>query len=91
LPGFEAVSWFAMFAPANTPKTIVTKLQVEIAKILKSPDISTRRLDSGRIGGIPAQRDHQMGQGGQGFRRQARMRMGRCMNNGKDNEKDSRT
>lgn len=47
LPGFEAVSWFAMFAPANTPKTIVTKLQLEIAKILKSPEISKRLLDIG--------------------------------------------
>ena len=47
LPGFEAVSWFAMFAPANTPKTIVSKLQLEIAKILKSPDISKRLLDIG--------------------------------------------
>ena len=47
LPGFDAVSWFAMFAPANTPETIVTKLQLEIAKILKSPDISKRLLDLG--------------------------------------------
>ena len=47
LPGFEAVSWFAMFAPANTPKTIVTKLQLEITKILKSPDISKRLLELG--------------------------------------------
>ena len=55
LPGFEAVSWFAMFAPANTPKTIVTKLQLEIAKILKSPDISKRLLDIGLepIGSTP--------------------------------------
>ena len=55
LPGFEAVSWFAMFGPANTPKTIVTKLQLEIAKILKSPDISKRLLDLGLepIGSTP--------------------------------------
>lgn len=55
LPGFDAVSWFAMFAPANTPKTIVTKLQLEIAKILKSPDISKRLLDIGLepIGSTP--------------------------------------
>jgi tripartite-type tricarboxylate transporter receptor subunit TctC len=55
LPGFEAVSWFAMFAPANTPKTIVTKLQLEIAKILKSPEISKRLLDIGLepIGSTP--------------------------------------
>jgi len=37
LPGFEAVSWFAMFAPANTPAPVVNKLQAEISKILKSP------------------------------------------------------
>ena len=55
LPGFEAVSWFAMFAPANTPKAIVTKLQLEITKILKSPDISKRLLDIGLepIGSTP--------------------------------------
>jgi len=47
LPGFEAVSWFAMFAPANTPAPIVNKLQGEISKILKSPDISKKLLDLG--------------------------------------------
>ena len=47
LPGFEAVSWFAMFAPANTPAPIVAKLQSEISKILKSPEISKKLLDLG--------------------------------------------
>jgi tripartite-type tricarboxylate transporter receptor subunit TctC len=47
LPGFEAVSWFAMFAPANTPAPVVNKLQAEISKILKSPDISKKLLDLG--------------------------------------------
>jgi tripartite-type tricarboxylate transporter receptor subunit TctC len=47
LPGFEAVSWFAMFAPANTPAPVVNKLQAEISKILKSPDISKKLLDIG--------------------------------------------
>ena len=47
LPGFEAVSWFAMFAPANTPAPVVDKLQAEISKILKSPDISKKLLDLG--------------------------------------------
>ena len=47
LPGFEAVSWFAMFAPANTPAPVVNKLQGEISKILKSPDISKKLLDLG--------------------------------------------
>ena len=47
LPGFEAVSWFAMFAPANTPAPVVNKLQAEISKIVKSPEITKRLLDLG--------------------------------------------
>jgi tripartite-type tricarboxylate transporter receptor subunit TctC len=37
LPGFEASSWFALVAPAGTPKEIVARLQAESAKILKDP------------------------------------------------------
>lgn len=47
LPGFEAVSWFALFAPAGTPTPIVDKLQAEASKILKSDDISKRLIDLG--------------------------------------------
>ncbi|MDB5841083.1 MAG: transporter substrate-binding protein [Herminiimonas sp.] len=47
LPGFEAVSWFALFAPAGTPKPIVDKLQAEVSRIIKSPDISKRLNDIG--------------------------------------------
>jgi tripartite-type tricarboxylate transporter receptor subunit TctC len=47
LPGFEAVSWFALFAPANTPRPIVDKLQGEVSKILKSPDVAKKLLDLG--------------------------------------------
>ncbi|MBC7956570.1 MAG: tripartite tricarboxylate transporter substrate binding protein [Cytophagales bacterium] len=57
LPGFEAVSWFALFAPANTPKPIVDKLQAEVSRILKSPEISKRLLEIGLdpAGGTPAE------------------------------------
>jgi tripartite-type tricarboxylate transporter receptor subunit TctC len=47
LPGFDAVSWFALFAPANTPKPIVDKLQAEVSRILKMPDVSKRLLELG--------------------------------------------
>lgn len=55
LPGFEAVSWFALYAPANTPKPIVDKLQAEVSKILKSPEASKRLSDIGLepIGSTP--------------------------------------
>ena len=57
LPGFEATSWFALFAPANTPKPIVDKLQVEVTRILKLPDISKKLTEIGLDpqGGTPAQ------------------------------------
>ena len=57
LPGFEAVSWFAMFAPANTPKPVIDKLQGEVSRILKSPEISKRLLEIGLdpVGGTPAE------------------------------------
>jgi tripartite-type tricarboxylate transporter receptor subunit TctC len=47
LPGFEAVSWFAVFAPAGTPRAVVDKLQLEIARILRLPEVSKRLLDLG--------------------------------------------
>ena len=37
LPGFEASSWFALIAPAGTPKEIVARLNAETAKILRDP------------------------------------------------------
>ena len=47
LPGFEAVSWFALFGPANMPKPVADKLSAEVGKILKSPDISKKLLEIG--------------------------------------------
>jgi tripartite-type tricarboxylate transporter receptor subunit TctC len=42
LPGFEALQWFGVLMPAGTPKEIVTKLQGEIARILRMPDVRER-------------------------------------------------
>ena len=42
LDGFEATSWFAVFAPANTPKEITTKMHNEIVRIFKLPDVQSR-------------------------------------------------
>ena len=39
LPGFEASSWFAIFAPAKTPPEIVQKLNAEVLKILADPEV----------------------------------------------------
>ena len=40
LPGFAAVSWYALMAPANTPQPIIQKLSSEVARIVKMPDVT---------------------------------------------------
>ena len=47
LPGFEAVSWFALFAPAGTPKPVVDKIQSQVKKVLESPAVSKKLSDIG--------------------------------------------
>ena len=47
LAGFEAVSWFALFAPAGTPRPVVDKLQGEVKRILESPDIARKLTEIG--------------------------------------------
>jgi tripartite-type tricarboxylate transporter receptor subunit TctC len=39
LPGFEAMSWYALMAPAHTPDAIIRKLQHEVAQILQQPEV----------------------------------------------------
>ncbi|QYY31742.1 MULTISPECIES: Bug family tripartite tricarboxylate transporter substrate binding protein [Cupriavidus] len=40
--GFEAYAWQGVVAPAGTPKPIVTRLNAELVKALKSPDVQKR-------------------------------------------------
>ena len=39
VPGFLAITWHGMLAPAGTPKPIVTRLNQALAHILKQPDV----------------------------------------------------
>jgi tripartite-type tricarboxylate transporter receptor subunit TctC len=38
-PGFEALSWQGMFAPAGTPPAVVAKLNAELVKAISAPDM----------------------------------------------------
>jgi tripartite-type tricarboxylate transporter receptor subunit TctC len=38
-PGFEALSWQGLFAPAGTPREVVAKLNAELIKALNAPDM----------------------------------------------------
>jgi tripartite-type tricarboxylate transporter receptor subunit TctC len=39
VPGFEATTWFAVFAPAGTPKDVVAKVNAEMQRVFKLPDV----------------------------------------------------
>lgn len=43
-PGFEAISWQAVLAPARTPRAIVDRVASELVKIVKSDDIRAKML-----------------------------------------------
>jgi tripartite-type tricarboxylate transporter receptor subunit TctC len=42
LPGYEIVSWQAVFAPAGTPQPVVQRLATEIGKIINDPEVKSR-------------------------------------------------
>jgi tripartite-type tricarboxylate transporter receptor subunit TctC len=47
MPKLDPTSWFAVFAPAKTPKPIIDKLTGEIAKIMATPAFKQRAIDLG--------------------------------------------
>ncbi len=48
--GFESIAAQGIFAPAGTPKDIVTRLNGEIARIIRRPEIGERWA---QLGGVP--------------------------------------
>jgi tripartite-type tricarboxylate transporter receptor subunit TctC len=46
-PGFVMPGWGGFLAPANTPKDIVLKLNAEIARAVRKPDVQARLLTVG--------------------------------------------
>ena len=42
VPGFEATTWFALFAPAGTPKPVVDRLNAEVLRVFRLPDVAER-------------------------------------------------
>jgi tripartite-type tricarboxylate transporter receptor subunit TctC len=57
--GYEVILWYAMFAPAATPRELVRRLNAEINKTLAAPDIRERYAALGltAAGGPPEQFD----------------------------------
>jgi hypothetical protein len=47
VPGFEASSWFALFAPAGTPPAVIARLNAAVAKALEDPAVKQRYAEVG--------------------------------------------
>jgi tripartite-type tricarboxylate transporter receptor subunit TctC len=46
-PGFDMVSWQALVAPAGTPRAVVDRLNAEVAKVLKTPEMKEKMTGLG--------------------------------------------
>ena len=47
LPGFEVLGWNGLLAPAGTPKPVIDKLNTDIVRVLRTPEIVKRLQDQG--------------------------------------------
>jgi tripartite-type tricarboxylate transporter receptor subunit TctC len=50
VPGYDAVIWLGIMAPAGTPKPIVDRLNAEIAKVVSNPEV---KADWAKQGAVP--------------------------------------
>ena len=53
--GYESIAWYGVVAPGKTPKPIVDKLNAEMVKALRDPDIKQRlaEMGSAEVAGSP--------------------------------------
>jgi tripartite-type tricarboxylate transporter receptor subunit TctC len=50
-PGFEAVSWYALLAPAGTPRPVIDTIQKSAAQVLQRPENRASFAKQGMTGG----------------------------------------
>jgi tripartite-type tricarboxylate transporter receptor subunit TctC len=57
MPGFEAVSWYALMAPAGTPESIIAKLRDGVVQAINAPAVKAALAAQGAtpVGGTPAE------------------------------------
>jgi tripartite-type tricarboxylate transporter receptor subunit TctC len=57
LKGFDMTNWYGMLAPSATPREVIVKLNAEVARILKLPELRSRLADDGMtvVAGTPEQ------------------------------------
>lgn len=47
VPGYEATSWFGLFAPAGTPPAVLSKLNIAIVKVLAKAEVKKKINEQG--------------------------------------------
>jgi tripartite-type tricarboxylate transporter receptor subunit TctC len=59
VPGFVFDPWFAVLAPAATPKALINKLNADIVRVLQTPDVREKLLVQGAepVSSTPARLD----------------------------------
>jgi tripartite-type tricarboxylate transporter receptor subunit TctC len=59
VPGFSALAWWGVIAPAGTPPAIMKRMNEELNKALKTPAVAEKLTAQGMdiIGGDPAELD----------------------------------
>lgn len=57
VPGYESDVWFGVIAPGGTPKAVVDRLNTEIVRILKTPEMQKNLAEQGAepVGSSPEQ------------------------------------
>jgi tripartite-type tricarboxylate transporter receptor subunit TctC len=57
MPGFEAVSWYALMAPAHTPEPVIRKIHAGVVRTLNLPDVRAALMVQGAtpVGNSPAE------------------------------------
>ena len=84
LKDYEAELWYVVIAPAGLPPALAQKINADIVRIVKSPEMQKKLADQGArpIGSTPAEAAHvheggvrQVGQGHQGSEHQGRVRL----------------
>ena len=47
LPGYEATNWYGLFAPAGVPREIVARINADVNRALKDPDLRDKIINTG--------------------------------------------